>query len=456
MARCLAGIGAVTLCVLSSDDPDATASTTPSHHRAVTAVPPAANANANTNTNALPAADDLMHLIDPASALPHNVLTRDMLPRSAVERFLSLLVAPPAPSFRRAAADNDADADAAADASSVTTGTGTGTTGATASMATTANPAAPTAPLLWVHVPQSGAAFLQTLLWTVCASWPRDWSLLDYTGKSMAEHFERYSPASHCPDGMAEAEGGRPDFHGGLGVETQQQEEEDAATTPYAAHKGHLVAMFRRPDERIVHSFGAGNATDLAEYRQRAAGCITKTLSRGGTYPCVESDVPPTEGEVALAIQRLREGFAFVGLTEEWNLSICLWHATVGGTPYAEEFQAYRPVVVGQPRLSLSAERRVEEVEEAEEEQLRAEKEQSGEYYDRADEAVYRAAEEVFWSNVDKAGMTAERCKEMIETAASRADLPPDDETEDAEDEVDEDDTDETGGTTANADDKVP
>ncbi|CAK9071057.1 unnamed protein product [Durusdinium trenchii] len=43
------------------------------------------------------------------------------------------------------------------------------------------------------------------------------------------------------------------------------------------------------------------------------------------------------------AVQRLREGFAFVGLTEEWDLSICLFHAMFGGPCHSSEFHNARP-----------------------------------------------------------------------------------------------------------------
>ena len=263
---------------------------------------------------------------------------------------------------------------------------------------------------------------------------------MDYTGKNMAKYFERYSISSHCPEGLVE--GARPDFHGGLGGAStggtvNTEEGAQLEDSQYDAHRGNLVAMFRRPDERVVSSFwsrigterGFPDTADLDAYRQRAAGCITKTLTREGAYPCMESDVPPSDEEVTMAMERLRDGFAFVGLTEEWNLSMCLWHTMIGGTPYVEEFQTYRPVVVGKRPSERSAE---------EEQELQEQQQQSQEHYDRADEAVYRVAKEVFWSNVDKVGMTAERCEEMIATAASRADLPPDEEEEEVDEESEE------------------
>lgn len=413
MAKCMAGIGAVTLCLLSPDDPSSPSSSNESIHR-----PRAVTASQNA---AFPAADDIMHLIDPSSSLGTAGSTSStkspagMSLRGVAEQFLSLLPAPVrTTSFRRAAADG-IKGDSSPGAALVS-----------------ANPAAPTAPLLWVHMPQSGNVFLQTLLWTVCASWPRDWSILDYTGMNMAKYFAKYSVSAHCPEGIVE--GSRPDFHGGLGP---AESDETAETSHYNTHRGKLVAMFRRPDERVVSSFwsrigterGFPDTTDVDSYRQRAAGCITKTLTRDGAYPCMESDVPPTDEEVDLAIARVRDGFAFIGLTEEWNLSICLWHAMAEKAPYVEEFQTYRPVVVGKRPSSASKPSNGEE---------EPENGSTSEYYDRADEAVYRAAEEVFWSNVDRYEMTAQKCQDMIATASSRADLPPEDEEEGEVDEEEE------------------
>ncbi|CAK8992389.1 unnamed protein product [Durusdinium trenchii] len=42
------------------------------------------------------------------------------------------------------------------------------------------------------------------------------------------------------------------------------------------------------------------------------------------------------------AVKRLREGFAFVGLTEEWDLSICLFHTMFGGPCHSSEFHNAR------------------------------------------------------------------------------------------------------------------
>ena len=44
-----------------------------------------------------------------------------------------------------------------------------------------------------------------------------------------------------------------------------------------------------------------------------------------------------------LAKQRMDEGFAFVGITDEWDLSICLFHATFGGKCLPSELHDMRP-----------------------------------------------------------------------------------------------------------------
>merc|ERR1712107_340610 len=49
-----------------------------------------------------------------------------------------------------------------------------------------------------------------------------------------------------------------------------------------------------------------------------------------------------SEAEIALAKDRLITGFAFVGLTHEWDLSVCLFHAKFGGACNKREFQNIR------------------------------------------------------------------------------------------------------------------
>lgn len=47
--------------------------------------------------------------------------------------------------------------------------------------------------------------------------------------------------------------------------------------------------------------------------------------------------------DLKVAKSRLRKAFAFVGLTEFWNLSICLFHAEFGGEVSPASFQNVRP-----------------------------------------------------------------------------------------------------------------
>ena len=43
-------------------------------------------------------------------------------------------------------------------------------------------------------------------------------------------------------------------------------------------------------------------------------------------YRCASADIEVTHKEVKEAQRRLRDEFIFVGLTEAWDLSICLFH----------------------------------------------------------------------------------------------------------------------------------
>ena len=92
---------------------------------------------------------------------------------------------------------------------------------------------------------------------------------------------------------------------------------------------------------KFINASKRGKDMTFQEYLQNMAGCQTKSLTRGVPYPCTEaSPVKPKELDAALEILR---GFAFIGLTDEWELSICLWHAMFGGDLYSIELANIRP-----------------------------------------------------------------------------------------------------------------
>jgi hypothetical protein len=124
---------------------------------------------------------------------------------------------------------------------------------------------------------------------------------------------------------------------------------------------GH-VALFREPRARLVsaynynkHSFGIGTRQEfvqrvktLDDYIHTPAilGCSTKML----TGSMCANPTPLTSEDLQLALENLR-GFSFVGLTEAYNASICLFHHQHGGDIFPFEFAYVReapPFVEGE------------------------------------------------------------------------------------------------------------
>jgi len=117
--------------------------------------------------------------------------------------------------------------------------------------------------------------------------------------------------------------------------------------------KGHGLTMLRQPEQRILsawsnsplayHSwpyyiFGRDPEDEL-EFAKVVAGCSVKMLTRDGASHATGSDLtvcgdpaPATDGETKQAVERLAEGFHYVGILEEWTKSMSLFHAMFGGT----------------------------------------------------------------------------------------------------------------------------
>lgn len=260
-------------------------------------------------------------------------------------------------------------------------------------------------PLLWMHIPKTGTSFANTLLFTACSKWPRD-AVMDDAMESLGiPHLFKINPlGKHCPGGFA-SEYPAPVDGGHFGL----------SDVLFEKQRGHIVGMFRRPENRILSAFsqpggpwGAVSASpgNITQYAVHEKGCMTKSLARDGWYPCkVGSDTVSPE-EIRKAVGRL-QGFAFIGLTEEWNLSICLFHAMFGGDVYQEE--------VSVTRASHSSARH------AAEHELYS---SSTDWKDHADDEVYNAAAKIFWGRVKKYNIRKARCQQRLDKAFPRRSPP--------------------------------
>ena len=186
----------------------------------------------------------------------------------------------------------------------------------------------------WLHIPKAGSTFGNSLLQLVvnasgCGSvspefqeWQDPlWAKLQPMGRWLEQYYWRK----------------RVSFDG------HDEISEDA----WQAHKGHFVGFFRSPAWRshsAYHHFPlpfhfpeCRRYVSEREYSERVRGTMTMMLAgqssgldcqmathrlkdfahKGRCDQHVEPNVP-------LAIQRLEEGFSFVGITEAWALSICL------------------------------------------------------------------------------------------------------------------------------------
>mmetsp|Transcript_31992 Transcript_31992/g.86732 ORF Transcript_31992/g.86732 Transcript_31992/m.86732 type:complete len:328 (-) Transcript_31992:37-1020(-) len=210
-------------------------------------------------------------------------------------------------------------------------------------------------PCAWVHIPKCGSSFINTLIHlpTVCKDdIPSDFVVDSHLGPFFLSEFRSmFDLPTVCPGLLTTRFG-----HDGI--------EEDVG---YDHGKGHFMTMLRQPEQRIMsayldmlsaalfeepetlldngRSWGGWNQQTLPtleEYAKQSSGCAVRMLTRGG-QPCGAHGGPPSDAEVALAKQRLHEGFAFVGLTDKWELSMCLFNAMFHTGCHSWQFGSSRP-----------------------------------------------------------------------------------------------------------------
>lgn len=186
------------------------------------------------------------------------------------------------------------------------------------------------------------------------------------------------------------------------GIWTESCDHAKVTEGVYHEFEGRFAGLFREPTNRIVSAFfdkGGGDRTgnsqhgNINQYAARAEGTIAmqlagqevgeKWLYWPHAHHCggKAGEGGKQKPNIDLALHRLQKGFMFVGLVEEFDLSVCLFHAMFGGECLPLEFQNMRPT--GYHDASKEAVLK-----------------KLGEFSDAVDGQLYKAAQEIFWGNV--------------------------------------------------------
>jgi len=271
----------------------------------------------------------------------------------------------------------------------------------------------------YLHIPKAGSSFATTLAHHVC----QDHIPEDLTVKEPTGFVNRY--AGMCP-AIHKFKSFKSGHH--------PLEKSDVALS-------HVVTMMRHPLQRIAsgyyakpsrlhdcptlrrkhckHTHNNGcdgdigkevtnpDVIDPVKYGKCVRDCATNMIighgcghrtKYNGTGSLVRRQT------VTLAVHRVAK-FGFVGLTEEWLLSVCLWHAKFGGAILEAELANTRPgISSGIKKKSIDPS-------------------SSSEYdvktlfkgWEPSDDMkVYNAAKERFWKEVKDHNLTTEGCSANI------------------------------------------
>ncbi|CAJ1352311.1 unnamed protein product [Effrenium voratum] len=199
----------------------------------------------------------------------------------------------------------------------------------------------------WLHFPKAGTSFMATIWNYACARrTPLDLGVSPRATPGCEQCYDmalmdRYPADEFCDDGYLSE--GFHTQHTPVSLDLKQQND------------WNIIGMFRRPSQRVISAFfDTLHATGMTEDEYTAlmqacgpegnntascyarypgiAGCMSRMLT-GET--CAQSGVDSAnfdsgKAKIPEALQMLQE-MTFVGLTEYWDLSICLFHRMFGG-----------------------------------------------------------------------------------------------------------------------------
>jgi len=262
-------------------------------------------------------------------------------------------------------------------------------------------------PIAWVHVPKCGAVILNTAMHLpgVCPGLPRDLMLCSHANPSCeaskwvtnkAGGFVRLnSSAQRVPKACP-------------GI--QRWCEHDGFDEQYKrSGQGHGLIMLRQPEQRLISAYynpggphgwnvlGVPKHAGLLDYARAWQGAAVKTLTRSGEWLHWQAGAPSWD-ETNLAKARLREGFAFVGISEHTELSICLLHKMFGNVCRRKEFGNFHRGLRHKPQYKLEA---------------------LGGFVDEHDGALYAEALRIFEENLKAYNVSKESCQVCFREAGS-------------------------------------
>jgi len=262
----------------------------------------------------------------------------------------------------------------------------------------------------WLHMPKTGTSFAISLMRTANGSLPLDADVrkCDCTQECLhvvqgVDLLLRYPLRETAPGIFWTKKSGDFTDHQSLTAAN--------GATPFL---GRLFAMFREPFDRAWSAYQFFEMEEpgekglapvsFAAYTKRIRGNAVAMLTgqiRNGLV-CLDKDFDPLQEttnvscpkfvpNVDAAIRRLND-FAFVGLQEEWPLSVCLLHAAHGGTcsPDVENADS-RPTPKGFNIVRPT---------------------QTPELTDPYDTALYAAVKSRFWADVHKHGLSQTVCEQ--------------------------------------------
>jgi len=179
----------------------------------------------------------------------------------------------------------------------------------------------------WLHITKCGTSFANAFLHTpsLCPD-----LTMDFEWKMMGDNPFTVDVLSDCCPELILSSSGHFGPHDALGSVSEKA-------------SGSVVTMLRNPEQRILSSYqdnfhdwpGMSPPSNELEFALVNAGCQVRMVVRNETADgdmttaCMH-DVP-TEEEVALARTTLRRNFSFVGILEQYDLSVCLFRVMFGG-----------------------------------------------------------------------------------------------------------------------------